>query len=315
MKKYILKRILIMIPVLLLVTIFCFGIVQLAPGDPADLYADPNATVEQIALTREKLGLDQPVPVQYVKWLGNTLQGDLGFSFNSRLAVTKILTPKIVSTLQLLLGVVIVSYGIGIPLGIACAKRKNKLFDVLTTSLSFMGISIPNFFIGLLLIYVFSLQLRWLPTSGKMTLGGGGGLLDLLRHMVMPVVVLSIFYCSNMTRYVRATMIGINSENYMRTAIAKGLPESEVLRKHGLRNALIPVITIIGGDIPKLIGGAVITETIFAWPGIGMLMITSINARDYPVIMAINLLCAFAVLICNLLVDIFYAVADPRIRY
>lgn len=315
MRKYIIKRILILLPVLLLVTVFSFAIVNLAPGDAADLYVTPDATPEQIEMTRERLGLNQPVPVQYVKWLLNVLQGDLGFSFNSRMSVLPLLGTKFMATLQLMAVTLLFAYIIAIPLGIISARKQNKFIDNFITTASFVGVSVPNFFLGLGLIYVFSLQLKWLPTGGIRTLGGSGGLWDSIRHMIMPVLVLSTFYCANMTRYVRASMINIYSENYMRTAVSKGLPSRIILTRHGLRNALIPIITIIGSDIPKLIGGAVVTEQIFRWPGLGQLMITSIAARDYPVIMAVNLISAVAVLVCNLVVDILYAVVDARIRY
>lgn len=315
MLKYIVKRILITIPVLLMVTIFCFGIVNLAPGNPTDLYLSENATAQQVAQMRENLGLNQSIPVQYIKWLGNLLQGNLGISFSSRVPVLSILPSKIWATVQLMFATLIVSYLIAIPLGILSAKKQNTLVDNGITGISFLGISIPNFFFGLGLIYIFALELKWLPTGGMSTLGGADGFGDRLSHLVMPVLVLSAFYCSNMIRYVRASMIGIFEENYMRTATAKGLKPSLILTRHGLKNALVPMITVISSDIPKMLGGAIVTEQIFQWPGIGQLTISAINSRDYPVLMAINLLAAIAVLAFNLIADVLYAVADPRIRY
>ncbi len=315
MGKYIIKRVLITIPVLLMVSVFCFLIVNLAPGDPADLYISENATAAQVELTREKLGLDQPVPVQYVKWLANILQGNFGYSYSSRVAVLDILPSKIMATLQLMFATLLVSYIIAIPLGILSAKKQNTWIDNGITGISFLGISIPNFFFGLGLIYIFALQLAWLPTGGMETLGGSSGILDRLSHLVLPVIVLSAFYCSNMIRYVRASMSDIFAENYMRTATAKGLRSEIILGRHGFKNALVPIITVISSDIPKLIGGAVVTEQIFQWPGIGQLTISAINSRDYPVLMAVNLLAACAVLFCNLFADVLYAVVDPRIRY
>lgn len=315
MLKYIVKRILITIPVLLMVTIFCFGIVNLAPGNPTDLYLSENATAQQVAQMKENLGLNQSIPVQYVKWLGNLLQGNLGISFSSRVPVLSILPSKIWATVQLMFATLIVSYLIAIPLGILSAKKQNSLVDNGITGISFLGISIPNFFFGLGLIYIFALELKWLPTGGMSTLGGADGFGDRLAHLVMPVLVLSAFYCSNMIRYVRASMIGIFEENYMRTATAKGLKPSLILTRHGLKNALVPMITVISSDIPKMLGGAIVTEQIFQWPGIGQLTISAINSRDYPVLMAINLLAAVAVLAFNLIADVLYAVADPRIRY
>lgn len=316
MGKYILKRILIMIPVLLMVSFFSFLIINMAPGDPADLYVSPDMTQAQIELTRQKLGLNQPLLVRYGLWLWNTVQGDLGFSFQSRIPVTQVLPSKISATVQLMLVTLVFSYLIGIPLGVLSAKYKNSWFDNLMTGFNFLGVSIPNFFLGLGLIYIFSLKLKLLPTGGMVTLGPSGGSLgDRINHLILPVIVLSTFYISNMTRYVRSSMIDIFQENYMRTAVAKGLPQRKVLLKHGLRNSLVPIITIISSDIPKLLGGAVVTEQIFNWPGIGQLMMLAINSRDYPMLMAINLLAAVAVLIFNLIADIMYAVVDPRIRY
>lgn len=315
MGKYIIKRILITIPVLLLVTIFCFGIVNLAPGDPTDLYISENATAQQKEQMRENLGLNQPLPVQYVKWLGNLLQGNLGISFSSRVTVTEVLPNKIQATLTLMLATLLLSYILAIPLGIICAKKQGGWLDTLITSFSFLGVSIPNFFFGLGLIFIFALQLKWLPTGGMTTLGQESNAIDSLKHLIMPTVVLSAFYCSNMIRYVRANMIEIFSENYMRTAKAKGLNQKLTLWRHGVKNSLVSIITVASSDIPKMLGGAVVTEQIFQWPGIGQLMISSINSRDYPVLMAINLVAALGVMLCNLLADILYAVVDPRIRY
>ncbi len=315
MGKYIIKRILITIPVLLLVTIFCFGIVNLAPGDPTDLYISENATAQQKEQMRENLGLNQPLPVQYVKWLGNLLQGNLGISFSSRVSVTDVLPNKIQATLTLMLATLLLSYILAVPLGIICAKKQGGWLDTLITSFSFLGVSIPNFFFGLGLIFIFALQLKWLPTGGMTTLGQESNAIDSLKHLIMPTVVLSAFYCSNMIRYVRANMIEIFSENYMRTAKAKGLNQKLTLWRHGVKNSLVSIITVASSDIPKMLGGAVVTEQIFQWPGIGQLMISSINSRDYPVLMAINLVAALGVMLCNLLADILYAVVDPRIRY
>lgn len=315
MRKYITRRLLIMIPVLLLVSVFAFGIVNLAPGDAADLFVTPDATPEQIEMTRERLGLNQPLIVQYVKWLLNTLSGNLGFSFSTRTSVLGLVAARIVPTLQLMGATLLVAYAVAIPLGVYCAKHKNSWLDNLVTTASFAGVSVPNFFLGLGMIYIFSLQLGWLPNGGQETLGGNDTFLKSLSYYVLPVIVLATSYSANMTRYVRSTMIQVYEENYMRTAVSKGISDRKVTFRHGLRNALVPIITVIGSDIPRLIGGAIVTEQVFRWPGIGQLMMSSISARDYPVIMAINLLSALAVLFSNLFVDILYAYVDPRIRY
>lgn len=315
MRKYITRRLLIMIPVLLLVSVFAFGIVNLAPGDAADLFVTPDATPEQIEMTRERLGLNQPLIVQYVKWLLNTLSGNLGFSFSTRTSVLGLVAARIVPTLQLMGATLLVAYAVAIPLGVYCAKHKNSWLDNLVTTASFAGVSVPNFFLGLGMIYIFSLQLGWLPNGGQETLGGNDSFIKSLSYYVLPVIVLATSYSANMTRYVRSTMIQVYEENYMRTAVSKGISDGKVTFRHGLRNALVPIITVIGSDIPRLIGGAIVTEQVFRWPGIGQLMMSSISARDYPVIMAINLLSALAVLFSNLFVDILYAYVDPRIRY
>ncbi|QQP70768.1 ABC transporter permease [Carnobacterium sp. CS13] len=315
MKKYILKRLMIAVPVLFMVSIFSFVIINLAPGNPVDLYVAPDATAEQIEATKTALGLDQPLPVQYIKWITNLLQGNLGFSYSTRQPVAAILFSRVSPTLQLMGISLAVGYLVAIPLGIYSAVKKNTWVDYLITSNSFLGVSVPNFFLGLGLIYIFSLQLAWLPTGGMQVLGGDGGVLERIQHLVLPVIVLATSISGNMIRYVRSSMIDVLGENYLRTATAKGLKARDILTKHGLRNALIPIITIIGMDIPKLIGGAVVTEQIFQWPGLGQLMITSINSRDYPVLMAITLLSAVAVMAANISTDILYAVVDPRIKY
>ncbi|MEG0289315.1 MAG: ABC transporter permease [Carnobacterium sp.] len=315
MKKYILKRLMIAVPVLFMVSIFSFVIINLAPGNPVDLYVAPDATAEQIEATKTALGLDQPLPVQYIKWITNLLQGNLGFSYSTRQPVTAILFSRVSPTLQLMGISLVVGYLVAIPLGIYSAVKKNTWVDYLITSNSFLGVSVPNFFLGLGLIYIFSLQLAWLPTGGMQVLGDDGGVLERIQHLILPVIVLATSISGNMIRYVRSSMIDVLGENYLRTATAKGLKARDILTKHGLRNALIPIITIIGMDIPKLIGGAVVTEQIFQWPGLGQLMITSINSRDYPVLMAITLLSAVAVMAANISTDILYAVVDPRIKY
>lgn len=315
MIKYVLKRLILMIPVLFLITVFTFIIVHLAPGDPANLFTSPNMTQQQIDFTYQKLGLDQPLVIQYFKWFFNLLKGDLGYSFNSRMDITYILPTKIIATLQLMGATVVFSYVIAIPLGILAARYKNTWFDNLMTTFTFLGVSIPNFFLGLALIYIFALQFKLLPTGGMITLGGVNDFADRFRHIILPTVVLSTSYMANMIRHVRSSMIEVFSENYIRTAVAKGLPDRKIVIKHGLKNILVPIITIISTDIPKLLGGALVTEQIFLWPGIGMMMMSAINTRDYPVLMALTLLAAIAVQFFNLFADIMYAVVDPRIRY
>lgn len=315
MKKYLMKRLMVGLVVLVAITFLSFLIINLAPGDPATLYVSPDATEAQIEQTREALGLNEPLLVRYFIWLSGLLQGDLGISFATRQPVANMLLERVGPTLLLMGCSLIVAYLIAIPLGIYSAVHKKSWIDYLVTGTSFLGVSIPNFFLGLFLIYVFAVQLRWLPTGGMQVLGSDGGFLERVRHLVLPVVVIATTIAASMVRYVRSSMVDIFGENYLRTAKAKGLKPRQIIFRHGVRNALIPIITVIGTDIPKLIGGAVVTEQVFQWPGLGALTISSIQARDYNVLMAITLLSAIAVLVANILTDIFYAAADPRIRF
>lgn len=315
MKKYLTKRLLVGIIVLFFITFLSFLIINLAPGDPVNLYVSPDATEAQIEQTRASLGLDKPLLIRYVYWLRGLFSGDLGISFATRQPVANMLLERVGPTM-LLMGVsLMVAYLIAIPLGIYSAVNQKTWVDYVITGTSFLGVSIPNFFLGLFVIYVFAVQLKWLPTGGMQVLGSDGDFMERARHMVLPVTVIATTISANMIRYVRSSMIDVFGENYLRTAKAKGLKPHQIIFKHGVRNALVPIITIIGTDIPKLIGGAIVSEQIFQWPGLGALTISSIQARDYNVLMAITLLSAIAVLVANILTDIFYAAADPRIRF
>ncbi|PLS02464.1 ABC transporter permease [Neobacillus cucumis] len=315
MVQYIFRRILIAIPVLFGVTIFNFLIINLAPGNPVDMYVSPDVSVADIEIKKEALGLNDPIYIQYWHWLGNLLKGDFGFSYSTYEPVTNMIIERLGPTLILMGSALIIAYLIAIPIGILSATKQYSWIDYFTTTFSFLGVSIPHFFMGLGAIYVFAIMTQILPTGGMNTLGGNGGLTDTLLHLIMPAIVLGTGIAGSMVRYVRSSMIEVLGQDYLRTARAKGLGEFIVTNKHALRNALIPIITIIGLDIPLLIGGAVVTEQIFQWPGLGQLTIQSIGSRDYSVLMAINLLAAFMVLFSNLLTDILYSVADPRIKY
>lgn len=308
------RRLLLTIPILFFVTLLNFLIMTLAPGSPLDAYMNPYATADDMARKKEALGLDKPAWEQYVTWVGHAFSGDLGYSYSTYEPVTKILGNRIGPTLLLMGLAMIVAYLIAIPLGILSARKQYSLFDHSITGLSFIGISVPSFFFGLFGIYLFSLQLHWLPTGGMFSLGRGGDFLDRVRHLILPVLVLALAIAGKMVRYVRASMLDVLNQDYLRTARAKGLAEPSVIGRHALKNALIPIITVIGLDIPLLIGGAVVTEQIFQWPGIGQLTIQAIGARDYPVLMAINLLSAIFVIVANLATDIAYRVVDPRIK-
>lgn len=315
MFQYMVRRILIAIPVLFGVTIFSFLIVNLAPGNPVDMQVNPYATEADIQTKKEALGLNDPIHIQYVHWLVNLAKGDFGYSFSTYEPVLTMIVDRIGPTLLLMGTALVLAYIIAIPIGILSATKQYSWMDYFTTSFSFIGISIPNFFLGLGLIYIFAITFQIFPTGGMNTLGNEGGMMDTLAHLIMPAVVLATGIAGNMVRYVRSSMLEILGQDYLRTARSKGLKEFFVVNKHALKNALIPIITVIGVDIPMLIGGAVVTEQIFQWPGLGQLTIQSIGSRDYPTLMAINLMAAIAVLLSNLIADMLYSVADPRIKY
>ncbi|MFF2480220.1 ABC transporter permease [Paenibacillus sp. NPDC058071] len=314
MFTYFMRRILIAVPVLLGVTIINFIIMMMAPGDPVDMLVSPKLPAEAIEAKRLELGLDQPPYVQYLSWLGNMLQGNLGYSMITYEPVSKIILDRMGPTL-LIMGIsLVLGLLIAIPLGILSATKQYSKLDYFAVTGSFLGISIPNFFLGLGLIYVFSIWLNILPSGGMSTLGGGGGIGDVLKHMILPVIVLTANVAGRNIRYVRSSMLEILGQDYLRTARAKGLKEFLVVNRHAMRNALIPIVTVLGMEIPILFGGAVVIEQIFSWPGIGQLTMSSIMSRDYSTIMGLNLVAAMVVIVANLLTDIAYAVVDPRIK-
>lgn len=314
MRRYVIKKILLAIPVLLGITLIDYLLMSLA-GNPLDMMAGPRVTEEAIAFKAEKLGLDQPFLIQYFTWLGQVLQGNLGYSYKSYEAVSEMIASHIGPTL-LLMGVsLLVSLLIAVPVGIYSAVHRYKKRDFAVVTASFVGSSIPSFFLALILIYVFTVRLGWLPSSGMYTPGTGGDFLDIARHMVMPVLVLAVSLAGSNIRYIRSAVLEILEMDYLRTAKAKGLGHFLVINKHALRNALLPIVTVIGMQIPMLFGGAVIVEQIFSWPGLGLVAMNAITGRDYPVIMGVCLLSAVVVLAANLLTDIVYALVDPTIKY
>lgn len=314
MIQYIIRRLLVSIPVLFGVTLIAYFIVNLAPGDAVDMLVSPGLSPEDIALKREALGLDEPVLVQYGKWLGELFQGNLGYSFTNRRPVTERIGERIGATLLLTLSALLLSYVIAIPIGVLSAVRQYSTLDYVGTIFSFLGISIPSFFFGLLMIYIFALKLDLFPTGGTHTIGATATVGDRLWHLVLPTIVLSLQNTGVVMRYTRSGMLDVIHQDYVRTARAKGLSERLVIFGHALRNALIPVITLAGVQFPFLLGGAIITEQIFNWPGMGRLAVEAINQRDYPVIMGLNLLAAVMVIFGNLFADVMYGVVDPRIR-
>ncbi|MFZ5825756.1 MAG: ABC transporter permease [Bacillota bacterium] len=315
MVSYLIKRLLIAVPVLLGVTVISYMIITLAPGDAVDIMVDPNVSAADREAMREHLGLNDPVPVQYLKWLGQAVQGNLGYSYLNGQAVTERIGDRIGPTLTLSLFSLLLAYMVAIPIGVISATRQYSVIDYISSVVALIGVSIPNFFLGIGLIYFFSLKLKLLPVSGMYKLGGEKEFFELLRHMILPAIVLGSGTMGQVTRFTRSAMLDVVRQDFIRTARAKGVSQTLVTYKHGLRNALIPVITLLGLQIPNLLGGAIITEQIFSWPGMGRLTIEAISGRDYPVLMGLNLLAAVLVVVGGLFSDLLYSVADPRIRY
>ncbi len=324
MTTYITRRILQAIPIMLMLSVFLFGVVRLMPGGPlAQAERNPNVTPEQLAALRVRLGLDQPLPVQYVKWIqAFVLEGDWGYSIKFRRPVADMITERLPATL-LLFGVgFLVTLLIAIPIGVYSAIKPYSFFDNLITTLSFAGQSVPVYWLGLLLIVVFYLLIKnpfssgpLFPAGGMYTIGKEGDLLDLLWHLVLPIIAVSASWIAWYSRFLRSSMRDVLNEDYMRTARAKGLPIRLVHFRHGLRNALLPLVTMMALDLPAVFGGAVFIETIFSWPGMGRLFWDAARGRDYPVLLAVVMIEAALILTFNLLADILYGFLDPRIRY
>ena len=305
MTAYILRRILIALPTLLGVVVLVFLMVRLAPGDPAVLLAGEFATPETLEAIRARYGLDRSLPEQFLIYLEALLRGDLGESARSRRPVLEELKTYFPNTLELASAAILVAVLTGIPLGILAALRPGSSLDLSVMVLALLGVSMPVFWFGLLAILIFSVGLGWFPVAGKGT----------LAHLVLPAITLGINATALLARMTRGTLLEVLSQDYIRTARAKGLAERVVIFKHALRNALIPVVTVVGLEFGTLLSGAVITETIFAWPGLGQLLVGSILARDYPVVQGAVLLVAITFVLINLLVDLLYAAIDPRVRY
>jgi len=305
MLTYAIRRLLIAIPTLFGVVLLVFLMVRLAPGDPAVLLAGEFATPETLRAIRERYGLDRPLPEQFLLYLGALLRGDLGESARSRRPVLEELKTYFPNTVELAVAAILVALLTGIPLGILAALRPGSGLDLGVMTLALLGVSMPVFWFGLLAILIFSVNLGWFPVAGKGT----------LAHLVLPAVTLGVNATALLARMTRGTLLEVLSQDYIRTARAKGLRERVVVFKHALRNAMIPVVTVAGLEFGSLLAGAVITETIFAWPGLGQLLVGSILARDYPVVQGAVLLVATSFILVNLLVDLLYAWIDPRVRY
>lgn len=314
MWKYILKKLLLALPVLLGITVIDYAIMSLA-GSPLAMMVGPRVSEGAVAARAAQWGLDQPVYIQYWNWLMEVLSGNLGYSYKSHMPVSEIIGSHVGPTLLLMGASMILGLILAVPAGIYSAVHRYQKRDYAVVSASFLFSSVPGFFLSLILIFVFTVRLGWLPSSGMYTPGVGGDALDVARHLVMPVTVLAVGVAGGNIRYIRSAVLEILEMDYLRTAKAKGMGRRIVIRRHALRNALLPIITVIGMQIPTLFGGAVIVEKLFSWPGLGMITMSAVTGRDYPVIMGVCLLSAVVVLAANLLTDILYALADPTIKY
>jgi peptide/nickel transport system permease protein len=299
--------------VLLLVSAITFLLVNLAPGGPSSVMR-MDVTPEQRAALTKRLGLDQPLPVRYFAWLSGALHGDLGTSLSSNEPVSFRIGQRLPNTLLLSAVALVTSIFVGIPLGVLGALRRNTLPDFLTAIVSVMGVSIPAFWLGIMLILALSVNLNWLPSSGISSTGSEADPLDRLQHLIMPALVLSTTVLPYVVRFTRSALLEVLHQDYVRTATAKGLSRLRVVYGHALRNALVPVVSIVGTLVPRLVGGAVVTEAVFGWPGMGRLAIEAANGRDYPLIVAITVVVAAVVVLSSLLVDLAYTWLDPRIR-
>ncbi|KOP81733.1 ABC transporter permease [Cytobacillus solani] len=316
MASYIFRRTLMAIPLLLGITILSFAIIKAAPGGPVSMLMDPTMKPSDREKFEEKYGLNDPVHVQYFKWLGNMAKGDFGNSLIKRgVPVSELIMNRLPNTLLLMIVSTLLAALIAIPFGIYSAMRPYSKLDYTVTVGSFLGIATPNFWFGLMLIMLFSVNLGWFPTGGVSTLNAPFSIWDRIHHLILPAIVLATADMAALTRYTRSSMLDVLKQDYIRTALSKGFKEKKVVLKHGLRNGMIPIVTLFGLMLPSFIGGAAITEKIFAWPGIGSLFIDSAFQRDYPVIMALTVVSAIFVVIGNLLADILYAIFDPRIEY
>ncbi len=315
MSRFLVRRLLLLAPVLTGVSVIVFLVLHLAPGDPAEIMLGPQATQEDRLRLRADLGLDDPLHRQYARWLGHVARGDLGRSLWMRRPVLGEVLVRLKATLILTGTALVLSSIGGIALGILSATRPNSWLDRTSAVASLFGASMPVFWLGIVLMVIFSLTLRWLPASGMYAPYGGGDLRDLLSHLVLPALTLAAASVTIVARLTRSAMLEVLGQDYIRTARAKGLVERRVVVRHALKNALVPIVTVIGVQAGYLLGGAVLTETVFAWPGVGTLMVQGILARDIPLVQGCVLVVALTFVLVNLFVDVLYAWLDPRIRY
>ena len=311
---YILKRILATVPVMGVVALFVFLMLRLSPGDPAAVIAGDYATAEDIIRIRETLGLNDPIIVQFTRWIGQLLRGDLGISIFTNLPVTTLIVQRLEPTIMLTLTTIIFTIVVAVPLGTLAAWKQGSLIDRAVMLFSVAGFSVPVFVLGYILIYVISIKLGWLPVQGYKSMFTDG-VIPFFRHIILPTVTLSVIFIALIARMTRASVMEVLQEDYVRTARAKGQSEFKVLMKHAVRNAAVPIVTVIGLGIALLIGGVVVTESVYNIPGLGRLVLDAVLKRDYPIIQGLILLFSFVYILINLLIDLSYTLFDPRIKY
>ncbi len=314
MGKYLVRRFLQSCVLMFVVMLLTYAMILSSPGGPSILL-DPNATAEDLARMRKLLGLDEPIYVQFGKWFSNVIRGNLGTSYSVGRTVLDLILEGLPATLLLAGSALFWAVFFGITLGVLSAVKRYSLFDHLITLVSFLGLSVPVFWYGLMLIMLFSVRLQLLPAGGMFTIGSDFSLGDRLQHLLLPMIVLGTVNMAQIVRYTRSSMLTVLGQDYIKTARSKGISEAVVLYKHALKNACIPVVTIIGLLLPRLVGGAAITETVFSWPGMGRLAVTAAFERDYPTIMGITIAVSAMVILSNLLTDIIYVYLNPRIQY
>lgn len=314
MAKYIIKRILAAIPMVLIITILCFTLMNLAPYDAIDAMTTPNMPPETVALIKAKYGYDQPVYIQYIRWLDGMLNGNFGYSIVTHQSIAADLAVRIPNTIKLILPAYLLAYVMAIVLGLLAGSHKNKWVDKLIDGLSAVGIALPTFWVAMLFIYFLGYRLNILPIVGMHTIGKEGSIVDFMQHYIMPFVVLFLSFLPDAVRYVRSSTITQYSEDYVMVQQAFGASKSEIMFKHVCKNVLLPIITKLGMALPMLVTGAIITETIFGWPGVGPYFVKAIQGMDYPIVMVVLVLSSTLVILGNLLSDILYCLTDPRIK-
>lgn len=316
MGRYVLHRLSVSLPLLLVISIIAFTFINIAPGSPIDAMINPSLglTGEQEQHLREELGLNKPLPVRYLLWLGQAIQGNLGYSYNSHTPVLSRIGERLGPTLELMGAALLASTLVGMLFGVICAIKAYSAWDYLLGAVSLLGFSVPSFFVALIALYVFAARLQILPAFGMSTGANATSLGDNLYHLVLPASVLSVELMATLTRYTRSAMLEVLHADYVTTARSKGLANLTVITRHAFRNALLPLITVVSLRLPVLVGGAIVVEAVFQWPGMGQLSVQAIQQRDYPVLMGLTIMISIIVLLANLLADVLYAYADPRIR-